>query len=276
MKKSSMFLIVALMFILSSLAVSATVSIELPATSTIINDVGLLVYLNETRWDNVQNFTFCNISLNSALTNTTALLVNVTTNSTGKHVGNFTFTLNTNAFEDANDYNISILCTNVTGTAKTYSISSMTIDNTFPAVPTGLTSTEQTTGSPTLTSTVGAATTTSCDMVFVGANPQAGQEPTGTHATTTCTFALTNAPDYAYQWQVRASDGTNTTISEIAQFSIKTAPGKSNYVPTSLVGGGGGTPSESQPSEGILSRTGSAIGGFFSGIISTIMGWFGR
>ena len=170
------------------------------------------------------NTTNTNMSGMHPLKGTTGAFANLT-NETPRQ-NNFTFVINTFAIQDANDYNITVLCTNVTGSVyvNRSQSTSVIVDNTNPSAPTSLLSGRVTNRTISLSSTVVNANTTTCSVLFLGSIP-VSLPPAAVYSGTSCSLALSGVNEGSYQYQILASDGNNQTASAVTSFSVNLGGG---------------------------------------------------
>lgn len=267
MKKITIFMLLACTFAILLTALAFADSIQTPSATGIINGTNYNLSVNATGGTVAESqITSCMFRLTSALSGISNLSVkNVTNTTTNQTIFNATFDSTIN-FQDANDYNVSASCFTQNGTSELDEVerTGVTLDNTVPDQASGLTTTEQETASFTISSTVNDAETTSCTLVWPDNNPINSRYPTGTamtYSASTCSLALTSVPDYTYRWQVRASDETNASVSEIARFSVSTSRG----------GGGGGSVAAPSIAQSAPAQQAAEIVGKADGAISKIL-----
>lgn len=167
--------------------------------------------------------TSCLITASSSLSaNLSDTIVNLTNTTTNQTEWNATFVSST--FEDASDYTFLWTCLNTTHqlSANT-SRSGITIDNTVPAMATGLTSGTQTSDDVTVSATVTDAQTTGCSIEWEGTNSITPLYPSGTAGTysgSSCSVSFSNLPDNTYSYRIRTTDGRDTTATEYVHFKV--------------------------------------------------------
>ena len=170
------------------------------------------------------NTTNTNMSGMHPLAGTTGAFANLT-NVTPRQ-NNFSFAINTFAIQDANDYNITVLCTNVTGSVyvNRSQSTSVIVDNTVPQAPTGLLSGGVTNRTMALASNVVNANTTTCSVSWLSSIPVSSL-PAAVYSGTSCSLELSGVNEGSYQYQILASDGNNQTASAVTSFNVNLGGG---------------------------------------------------
>lgn len=169
-------------------------------------------------------------SSSSTANSTSSLLANVSNASNRLHINYSLRSLAELSLEDAIDYSFSAVCyENVTeaGTVAatandtTNTATSVTVDRTIPQAPTALSPSGRQTNSRDVafSATVNGANTTGCALEFERTNPGSSSYAM-THSTNSCTLTLLSVPDQVYRYNIRATDGTNTTLSATEQIQV--------------------------------------------------------
>lgn len=227
------------MFFLTIFAIgfaSATLTTISPASSSTISGETALLNASSNVLSNMLNCTWYAISVSTA--NNSFVAVKTQLNASGE-VTSINSTFNSNILEDSNDYQFYSQCFNATANETSATNTGITIDNTIPQTPTGLSPVEGTlikVREITFSSTVTGANTTGCTLNFVEVNP-GSTSYTMTHSGNTCSHTLTNVPDQTFKYYITASDGTNSTNSAETSFNVKTSSG--GFIPPEVI-----TPSE--------------------------------
>jgi len=223
--------------VVSSVLTSENVTLVIP--STLANNVlnGSMI-INVSLQEGSGNFTPQNYSMVtnvfifsvSKTANTTMYLANGTDVFRTLGTGNISITVNSSAFEDGGDYNITVEVRNGSTSKDSYNRSViLTINNTIPIAPTSL----NLTGTTSLTtinfsSVVTDSVTTDCYLNFTGSTNPGSPSYVGSYSGTVCSFQIISIPEQSYQYYFTASDGKDATESSIATITVdqKTSAGK--------------------------------------------------
>jgi hypothetical protein len=211
------FLLVMCLSLTMVSAATGTVSLDLPAASATVTGTFVLNVTNST-FDEMVNCTF---TIASTSTANTSVTIGTFSNDT---LDNVNATFDSTTIEDSNDYTVTASCRNSTNDQATDTSTSVTVDNTIPQTPSSLSpsdESEDTDGSVTFSGTVTGVNTTGCTLYFTGKNPGSSSY-TMTHSANTCTYTHSSVPEEAYDWYIRASDGTNTTDSSTYNIRVDT------------------------------------------------------
>ena len=198
--------------------------------------VGSLINITFNNSQNgMENFTqiFAAIEVKSASTanSSYSLLTNASNSTNNLHINYTVDNLGVLSLEDSNDYIGRATCYGglaggTLGNGENMSVSSETTGRTFdrgnrPTAPTSLSPSGRQTSSKdgVFSSTVNGANTTGCTLEFEGKNPGTAIYAM-THSSNSCDLTLLNIPDQIYRYNVRATDGTNTTLSATEQIQI--------------------------------------------------------
>ena len=222
-------LLMALLSLFMLFSVSAfTATINVPAQGgTISNNTKLNVSVSAFGTDP---------SISCAITASSP----TTANSSSSFIGNFSnataqtesvnasFTTPIIILEDSNDYTFAATCYNSTGQASATSITGVSVDRTVPTIATtahvaGLEFEDK----GVITYAITGDVTSSCRIAFDRTSFSGSNTFAMVHSANTCTYTVSKATiaDGIYKTYVRASDGTNTTISAGRDFKIKTLEG---------------------------------------------------
>lgn len=233
--------IMALMVV--AIAMADTTTIELPATSGIVDGAGLDFNISYTNAVQTQNLVTCDIGIFSASTaNSSAATSHFNvTNSTSRNALNVNFTLaSADLLEDSNDYTVAATCWNTTASIAATSSTSVRVDRTVPTAATSVTpSTTQSSNNVAFSGTVDADQTTGCSIVFRGKNPTTAT--TMTHSGTECTLTINRIPEDQYTYFIRATDGTNSTDSADTTFTVDVASSTARRGAAVVASMGGGS-----------------------------------
>lgn len=214
----SLFLVIALILLIATVS-ALTLT---PASSSTLTGV---IVLNVTGGGNEGNITNCSFYAKSASTANSSwvfLANHLNWSADGTGVNSYiNGTFNSVGLEDSTDYIFNASCTNASSAQSTVVTSLITVDNTVPDAPTGLTPTSSASNSVTFGSTVNGRETTSCTLIFTGINPG---NPTYslTHTGDTCTSTALIVSDQTYNWYITATDGTQTTSSATQTILVDT------------------------------------------------------
>jgi len=207
--------ILSIMSLLVSPSVSAltntNLTLESPADSGILATTSGLLNASLDSVIPAENWTTARYYAKSSSTaNSSWVLIATISNDTGDFAFNGTF--DTTILEDSNDYSFNVTLINGSDIIDKVT-SSISIDNSVPIAPSGLTPTSSTSSTVAFSSTVKANATTSCLLIFTSSFPGSSGQYTMTHAGSTCTHSLTQVPNSIYDYVVQANDGTNYTNS---------------------------------------------------------------
>lgn len=230
--KKIMFLmtIMSMLILLMTGNVNATQACEIiePDTGDPVRD-GTIFNVSFSGFTNVSVSVYINISSSSTANSSTSTLFVLTNKTTNGAVPNTTNASlgSTIAVEDAQNYQVTAYADNGTTIGQritcTGTATNVIFDRTVPNVPTTSHTAGQVFGATTLTYNVIGANTTGCRISFGRVGQFTGSNTYAmTHSGNTCTYAITsgNPPDGVYDVQVRASDGSNTSVSSVLDFKI--------------------------------------------------------
>ena len=223
--------------VLFSVLVSATVTLNVPASSATVSGgnathpIWNVTMDGGLAFNNATNCTFYakSVSLTANLVYTD---MNATTNSTVNQTS-FQAKFNSSALEDGNDYSMYASCRNVTNGMQNSSANTLIrINNTIPETPSSLGPSAGSTdndGSVDFSATVNGNKTTGCTLFFSVTNPGATSYAM-THSGNSCTKTLSNIPEQTYYWYIRASDGNDVidASSQAVQVDISTGTRRIN------------------------------------------------
>lgn len=232
-KKSSLALMSILAVFLVVGFASATVTLQAPASDSTVS--GNSVFWNASVSGSFGKPTSCSLFGKSDGLTANTTFTNVSQASNESSSASFiNGTFDSNVFEDTDDQRFYANCTNSTGDREVSSNNTnIVVDNTVPQTPTSLNPSDGSTNSSStinFTATVSGPNTTSCTLTFTDTGP--GQSSYSmTHTGDLCYKEISSISDYTYDWEVTASDETNTSKSSTNNLQISSETAPSNFDP---------------------------------------------
>lgn len=262
LKKIGVFLILPVIFLLTTIFVSAipasSITLELPVSNEVIEKVYnfSVTAPNETSYDGTAvelvNVTIYGYST-STVNSTAVIFLTISNTSTnaesdggfGPNMTRFNATFDTQnegvnedmGFEDAANWVFYAIFNSGPDANTSTSATAVRVDNSVTVAATSLsptTGTVDTDGSVTFSGTVIGANTTACNLYFPNGNPGSSNYSM-THSGNTCTKTLT-VPEQSYDWYIFSTDETNVSNTAILQLrvDIKTSAGKAAMMKAQL------------------------------------------